>query len=255
MKPKILLLIITLVAGVATGVIGVIFLFSGQSPIPEVETGNPFPSATPIPKVETDITLPSQESPYLHFQVEEEARKALKPGQIAFNHPTEMKLGETEKVIARISGDLQRDITEGLGANLETAKLEVSTFMKATLTGSDFTIEPSAEQKQMLLKGRIAEWRWDVTPKKSGKKTLELTVYARVKFANQQQEEDIYLKTLSSTITVDVNIRGQIEEILSNNWQWALENWDKLLGLSAFIRATGTAFWARLKHKKPSSQQ
>jgi hypothetical protein len=105
----------------------------------------------------------------------------LRKGQIAFDAPNRMRVGDEEIVEARISDDLQRDLKAGLGKNAISARINVSFLMKVKLDGgSKFTIKSLSEEVQALPKGNVAKWHWNVTPTESGKQEMLLMVYAIV---------------------------------------------------------------------------
>lgn len=168
--------------------------------------------------------------------------KNLKSGQIAFNVPQEMRVDEAKLVVVRISDDLQRDLKTGLGERPETSKIKVSPFMKARLEGADFTIKLLSEEKQVLVAGRVTEWRWSVTPIEPGEQQLFLTIYARVKIPNEP-EEVLDLITFQRTIKVTVNA----ESWLKQNWKWIVENWAAITAFFAALSVFIVAKWQWIK--------
>ncbi|KST70079.1 hypothetical protein [Mastigocoleus testarum] len=159
----------------------------------------------------------------------------LRPGQIAFKTPAQMKVDEAEIVEMRITDDLKRDLKSELGKDAEVAQIKVSDFLKAHLDGNNFEVKPIDEKNRALLDGKSVKWRWSVTPTKSGQQTLILIVYARVKLSNES-EELVDLKTFERPITVAVNKRD-----------WFKENWDKVIGIP--IALGGTGFFAFVASK------
>ena len=150
----------------------------------------------------------------------------LRPGQIVFNPPAQMRVAEIKVIVVRISDDLRRDLTAGLGANPITAKIRVGSFLKASLSGTNFKTEPLSELNQALPKGGEAQWQWNVTPTQSGEQTLSLTVYVRIKLPDQP-EETVYLGSYERNINVRVNP----QYILAENWKWIIENWPTLTAI------------------------
>jgi hypothetical protein len=175
------------------------------------------------------VSAPSVE-PSAHDVMKEAVQTAfrqLQQGQIAFVAPEQMKVDEPSIIEARLSNDLQIQLTEELQAEFkikpQSANIKVGSFMKATLEGSDFKIESLASEKQALPEGSVASWRWSVTPTESGRKTLYLTVYARIKLSSNEEEE-VYLKSYDQEIDVVANPSSFWRE----NWKWIIENSDKL---------------------------
>jgi glycerol-3-phosphate acyltransferase PlsY len=194
----------------------------------------PYP-ASPSPT----IPPPSNDPVVL---LKETLKSSLRSGQIAFNVPQEMRVEETELVEVRISDNLQRDLKAELSGKPETAKIEVGSFMKARLDGTNFTIKPLSEENQALLEGRVAEWRWSVTPTEQGEQKLFLTVYARIKIPNQP-EELVDLITFQRSIKVAVNPGHWLEQ----NWKWIVENWTGIAAILVPFSVFIVAKWQWIK--------
>lgn len=159
-----------------------------------------------------------------------EAFKKLRVGQIGFKTPTQMKVNEAQLVEVHLSDDLQRDLKAELGDNAEVAETKVSDFVKAHLDGINFDVESLNEENRVLFDGNLVKWRWSVTPRKSGEQKLFLTVYARVKLADES-EELVDLKTFERNIKVRVSKSG-----------WLKENWISVIEIA--IALGGAGFFA-----------
>ncbi len=159
-----------------------------------------------------------------------QAFKKLREGQIGFKTPTQMKVNEAQLVEVHLSDDLQRDLKAELGDNAEVAETKVSDFVKAHLDGINFDVESLNEENRVLFDGNLVKWRWSVTPRKSGEQKLFLTVYARVKLADES-EELVDLKTFERKIKVRVSKSG-----------WLKENWISVIEIA--IALGGAGFFA-----------
>ncbi|MGD1911971.1 MAG: hypothetical protein ACFB2X_14270 [Rivularia sp. (in: cyanobacteria)] len=159
-----------------------------------------------------------------------EAFKKLRVGQIGFKTPTQMKVDEAELVEVHLSDDLKRDLKLELGDNAEVAQTKVSDFVKARLDGVNFDVESLNEENRVLFDGNLVKWRWSVTPKKSGEQKLFLTVYARVRLADES-EELVDLKTFERDIKVTVSKSG-----------WFKQNWISVIEIA--IALGGAGFFA-----------
>ncbi|MBE9008311.1 hypothetical protein IQ259_25440 [Fortiea sp. LEGE XX443] len=180
-----------------------------------------------------------------------EAANNLKPGQIAFNVPEDMQVAETNVVEVRVSDDLKRDLKQGLIGKIDTAQIKVSSFMKARLEGTSFTIKPLDEENRALPEGTVAKWRWNVTPNESGEQKLFLVLYARIKIPDQQTDELVDLKTFDHTIKVAVNPVGW----LGQNGTGIIETTIALSGAGFFTFLVARWKWIknRLQKKTPKA--
>ncbi len=134
----------------------------------------------------------------------------LRPGQIAFNPPTQMKVGKVESVKVRITDDLKRDLKRELkpelGDNVKVEQIKVSDWLIVNLKGDNFKITSIHPKEQVLSDGELVPWNWEVTPKKSGEQKLFLTVYSK------RPEGQRHLKTFDRTIKVKVSYGYWLEQ-------------------------------------------
>ncbi len=134
----------------------------------------------------------------------------LRPGQIAFNPPTQMKVDKAELVEVRITDDLKRDLERELkpklGDNLKVEQIKVSDLLIVNIKGDSFKITSIHPKEQFLLNGELVPWSWEVTPKESGEQKLFLTVYSKI------PEGQRHLKTFDRTIKVKVSYSYWFEQ-------------------------------------------
>jgi len=185
------------------------------TPGPETEpTATPHATSTPTP-------TPSV-TPILSFQelIDDELRK-LSSGRILFNPPEEMKVGIEERVVVRLTKDITENLTEGLkGAGApQIEPIEVGTFMRVTLTGDSFDINALSSEEQVVRPVGFTEWSWDVTPLKSGRQELHLTVTVRILIPGQDEQKIDWL-VMDKQISVEVNPPYTFKRFIECYWQW-----------------------------------
>jgi hypothetical protein len=141
-------------------------------------------------------------------------------GQILFNPPKEMKVGQTERIVVRISQNLHINLLENLrGKGLPEISIEkVGSFMKVKLTGESFKVKAFNEEGQLVLDNSITEWAWDVLPLKSGAKKLHLLISVRIKLSFGEEKKDFPI--IDKDVKVNVNPIYTVKYFISNNWKW-----------------------------------
>lgn len=169
----------------------------------------------------------------------------LPVGRILFNPPSEMKLGQAERVEARIAENETPALAEGLkgrGAP-QIEPIQVSSFMKARLVGDAFEITALNEAEQLVAGDTFTEWAWDVTPIESGDQTLNLVVTVRILLPEVGEETRDY-PVMDRSIHVQVDPVYSTQRFLSNNWQW--------LASALFIPIVAWGVKSLLDRRKPS---
>lgn len=147
-------------------------------------------------------------------KVVEDELSRLSPGQILYNPPQEMTVGEKERVEVRITKNFTKNLSEGLRGRGEpqTANISVDTFMKVRLTGYNYYIESLSPEDQPVSSERATQWDFDVTPLESGNQALRLSVTVRIKMPNEP-EEQMDVNVFERQIQVKVN---PIEDMVNN---------------------------------------
>ena len=90
--------------------------------------------------------------------------------------------------------------------------------MKATITSVDpdaFIIQQMSDDEQVVGFTKTTKWSWSITAKKTGKKTLVLTIYRLVKYDN----EEFWHEVESYKENIDVNVT-LAERVKSLDWKW-----------------------------------
>ena len=173
----------------------------------------PPPLSTPPPVIPIP-TPPPQESI-------DEILKKLPLGRVLFNPPKEMKVGETELVEVRITQNLTEEfqteeLTKGLEGRGEPQTKEIKSWacMWVQLTGINFDIKPQNGEKLIIESNKYTEWRFHVTPSKSGIQTLKLAYYVIIHHqgADRQKEYEVG--------DWEVNVKVNPVGFLMCNWQF-----------------------------------
>jgi hypothetical protein len=208
----------------------------------------PSPAAAPAkPAAAQSAAQPADSGDALRSMVAEELTKR-RPGQIVFNPPTDMTVGEPELVEVRIAENLKQDITSGLeGRGVpKVESIPVSTYMRTTLHGDGFTINRLTPEEQAVAGDTVARWSWNVVPIKSGNQMLQLAVCARVVVpgtVDTAQCESV----MERRINVRVNAAKYMTDflsVLSNNLQWIV---------TALLLPLAVHVWRTVKNKSGNS--
>lgn len=155
-----------------------------------------------------------------HKAIQEEL-KELREGKILFNPNKYMRVGELQIIEARISKSLSTDLGESLKGSGEPVveKLAVGDVMKANLSGDGFDIEGSSSEAQLVPDDDFAHWTWNVTPIKSGRRTLILLVTVQIKVRGvSDTSHDV--PVLERDVEVLINPVYTTRRFLAANWKW-----------------------------------
>jgi hypothetical protein len=181
----------------------------------------PRPAQQPQP-IPTGVapTAPPSALPDPVAQVER-ALAQLTRGQVLFNAPDAIDFGDQALVEARISKDLEQQLSAGLKGSgspiLES--VDVSPFVSAELIGDDFSIQPPGPIDQVLGGDRFTEWTWLVEPKTSGDHVLALRVTLRFQLDGQRQEQR-QATFIARTIRVHGNPIEQALDFVTQHAEW-----------------------------------
>lgn len=174
--------------------------------------------------------------------------KKLVQGNIAFNNPEKMQIGETEQIEAKLAVSVPPDELMGMltaAGKRESTSLEVSDHMQATLTGgAAFDVSPTGPQSQWIAQDAPTTWHWLVTPKLTGPQFLTLSVDAIISINGDKDTRNI--TTLTRPIEVDVARPHNAEEWVAwikdqgeaFGWGW---------GALAAVIAVVTGSWRRIR--------
>ena len=186
----------------------------------EGSSRSPSPISVPSP---TRIE-PSPVDPYVAI---DKVLERLSSGNIAFNAPQSMSLGETTTIQLRLGlnteiSDLKR-LIESEGAK-EGFSIKVAERMEARLTGQNFAITAITPELQAISRNEITSWSWEVKPMTKGKQYLHLTLTALIEINGNSTPRA--LRTFSKAVNVEVTQAQQFKSFVGQNWQWL---WASLL--------------------------
>jgi hypothetical protein len=151
----------------------------------------------------------------------EQAADSLPLGQVAVNHPQEMKVSQPDTVQVRISRDQQAELSKDLAAGQVAAHdtLPISTSMKVTLVGAPyFDVKNLDRTEQLITNSGYTQWSFTVTPLQSGKLPLHVRISAVVRAGGVEKSKDFPVK--DEIIEVHVSPMAAMQTFVANNWQW-----------------------------------
>jgi hypothetical protein len=168
----------------------------------------------------------------IDFKAVDQALSQLRVGNVAYNAPPAMFKGESHPISVVLSpaataDQLAQQLHNLLGAqeNVQTASIQVSPLMQATLTGQGFNISPSGPQTQAVSGIQPTEWDWTVSPTETGNLDLQLDLEAILDLGNGTSTPR-RLKTFTKVIRVRVQALDAMKGFVAGNWQWL---WSTLL--------------------------
>lgn len=171
---------------------------------------------------------------------------SLPLGNIAFNAPETIPLGDSATIELLVSlREAEEELREAVSAAgpVETARVRVSPYMEASLSGLGFSIESATPARQMLSKSQRTKWQWQIETTKAD--ALELTLTLSALFTVGGQERTRAIRTFEKTILVDVPITHRVAQFVSNNTE--------LLGTLLVIPIVGALYRRfRRKRQRPS---
>lgn len=185
------------------------------------------PASSPTPAITASFPTSAATRPPTSTSVVDEIVSNLEWGNIAFDAPKRMKFEEPKTIELLLSPtksvwELQSSLKSH--EQTETAFIQISNRMEASLSGTGFKIEALVPQEQAVYRGRTTQWKWQVTPTKDEDQNLYLTVSAIINVSNQRVP--LVIRTFDKTIEVEVSVGQRISMFGASNWQWI---WTSLL--------------------------
>ena len=168
-----------------------------------------------------------------------ELRNSLPPGQIAYAPQREMRQGVESSVTARVGRGQVPGLQAGVPAEegkVEVQPIQVSMKMTARLEydETEFKVIPKEPSEKVLVD--MVEWRWRVTPLKTGLRHLNLRLTGQVKLPDGSQGSmDVPVK--EAVISVRVNPSYLVGRFVGQNWQWIIGGPVGLLAIAAWLRS------------------
>jgi hypothetical protein len=222
-------------------IVGLILLVScggarpGATPPPTLSGKTPAPPPTSAPTMTTDDLM-------------EQAYAQLREGQLAFNPPQEMRLGESAVVrlrLTRYANVAAPTLVAGLGSDRRvlTDTVRVGSTMRAQLSGDTFQVESLSSEEQLVVGDAYNEWAWRVAPQAGGRHALTLRISAVITVDREKMIRDFPVK--ETTVTVQVSLMRTVGQALGNHWK-------ELLGMlvPTGSGAVGIWVWQKLRRKR-----
>ncbi|KAF5413666.1 MAG: hypothetical protein C5S49_08060 [Candidatus Methanogaster sp.] len=199
-----------------------------ETPVRSTEIRVKTPAEIPV---ETPIATPAETPTATLQELIDEALIELHTGNILFNPPKEMEVDDTELVEVRITQNITENLTEGLEGCGDPLinETKVSTSMIVRLTGKNFKIAPQNGAEQLIESDKYTEWRFYVTPSKSGIQTLHLTYYIIISIPGYDDKKKQY-----EVGDWEINVKVTPYGFLKSNWQFIVGT---LLGIVSLIIA------------------
>jgi Flp pilus assembly pilin Flp len=175
---------------------------------------------------------------------------SLPQGQIAFNPQDAMEIDKQYPLYLRLSQqkpleDLQRELQSQLkNQPVEAHQIKIAPVMEAALECEGFSVSPEKPVTQAV-DPRLTEWRWEVTPKRGGERTLDLRLSVIVNLDGKDYPHAI--QTFERTIRVHVTPWRRVKDFTKDHWEWSC----------AGVLWFGRWIWKREKKKpkKPKKQK
>jgi len=140
-------------------------------------------------------------------------------GQVVYKVPDTMQVMKNYEVIVRISkSQTNVEIHNNLNGKVFQKNIKTSNKMQVELidpTGNSFKVTPVNIVKQ-LVDSTYTEWRFNVTPLKSGTNKLNLVI-------SIFKDDDIKQIVYSDDIYVRSNPKAEIKSFWYDNWKWVFE--------------------------------
>lgn len=206
-------------------------------------------TATPRPSGTVAVLDPPPEN------LADRIRSRMPKGNIVYDPPETMNLEET-KLVNLILGpnktvaELAAAIPDKRGRQLQTDNIQWHGYMQAEMSGTDFDITPITSPKQLVSEQDTTRWSWSIRPKKPGRQTLYLTLYAII-------DEDGAEKPLSirpfdpKEIVVNVTIfqrAGLFLTSVGSHMEWVIAALVGIVAPAAFW------LWQRGKNKPETGE-
>jgi hypothetical protein len=179
------------------------------------------------------------------FEAVDDALKELARGNIAFNVPDAMNLGDIETIVLLVSpalpvGTLQRMIEEK-GTIEGHQGIRLSETMQARLIGNGVT--PITPEEQAVSGQEPTRWEWQVRAVDQNVQLLHLSLNAILRIEGESVPRTV--QTFRKEIRVRVTPGQRVATFLKGNWQWL---W------ATILFPIGTWLWKRRQKQKAQRQ-
>lgn len=164
--------------------------------------------------VQTALRPVSPPPPMNAIRAAGDALSALPNGDIVFEAPSEMKVGEKRQVDTNVGINVPIEVLRGKirPSDQQIQKQgKIAKDMAVTLNGSAFEITPITPEQQPMAEGYATVWSWYVTAKVAGEQQLEAVLYAIIKVGDSPSRQRV--KSVDQKITVKVHEQKTV-------WEW-----------------------------------
>jgi hypothetical protein len=109
--------------------------------------------------------------------------------------------------------------------------------MGVDLRGAGFEITALTSREQLLQ--QTARWKFDVLPRRSGTRRLQVSITMRVPIANRP-DETISVPVLERSVRVRIDPVYGSRQFVGKNWQWLIATTAGLAGaITAWVKLFG----------------
>lgn len=132
-----------------------------------------------------------------------------------------MKVGRPARVIARMAAAGEdAHITENLPHNAATIvkQQHITPTMSLALAGDAFDIATASPTEQLIGGGSFTEWRWDVKPKSSGQRRLDLHIVAILRVDGEEKQKE--LSVITRKVLVHADPIGATGQFIVSYWEY-----------------------------------
>jgi hypothetical protein len=164
--------------------------------------------------------IPKSDRP-LWDAIQKSVAAQLHIGSVAFNTPTALDRGETAEIEFLLSPKqsikrLKERISQA--GDREGARVQISDYMEADLSGLNFSITRIGSERQLVLPDSTTRWAWEITPTRSGVLHLHLTLTAIL--TTHGEERELEIRTFEKTLSIRVAWPVKVKDFVHENWQW-----------------------------------
>jgi LysM repeat protein len=200
---------------------------------------------------------PTQTLQAAYNEVDKQFQSSMK-SNIAYNKPESMRIGDTTVIELLLNPsssepDLAKQIAEhgefvtstaepaqffsqyGEEVTIETSSIEITDRMKATLISLDpeaFVVQELHDSPDQVISAvDTTKWRWSITAKVEGTKSLNLIMYRLIKYQDKEYWREV--ETYKADIVVEV---APVDPTKSVDWKWLIGIILTMIVIPAFWR-------------------
>lgn len=180
----------------------------------------------------TTTTTTSNNNTIKSFTREIKPNISFPIGHMAYSIPDTMRVGEFHSISLIISKDTSKSQINHMVTDLDGKtrisstiilnKVRVSSLMSAKLIdiGGNFIIKEISSSEQNVGDYGQTEWNWEVSPRKSGIKSLKLIISVKVENEFGISSQDI--PVFRERIFIESNFKWTFKTFFKSYWQWLI---------------------------------